>query len=120
MTLSTAQGPKLAVVFPHSRSDASFTLTSDKSVKGLLAGLLAGRNSANSVSVTIDILPNAEISIVEQNLVPVSSGQADITENEKENERQKNSILKLSRALAISGDIGIWTEWASKWDGGKP
>lgn len=121
MTLSTIPGPKLAVVFPRAKSYAPSTLTSDKSMQGLLSGLLSNSASHDtthsaSASITIDILPNAEISILDQNLLPPSTTHADGVEKEQETEKQKNAISKFSRALVISGDIGIWTEWTSKWN----
>jgi hypothetical protein len=124
MTLSTVPGPKLTVLFPRAKPYAPSTLISDKSVQGLLSGLLsnkAGHETVHSVStsITIDILPNAEVSILDQNLLPRSAAHTDDEEKEQETEKQKNAFSKLSRALVISGDIGIWTEWASKWNGGN-
>jgi hypothetical protein len=123
MTLSTIPGPKLAVVFPRAKPHTPSTSTSNKSVQGLLSGLLsnsAGHDTTHSAStsITIDILPNAEISILDQNLLPHSTTHADEVEREQETEKQKNAISKFSRALVISGDIGIWTEWTSKWNSG--
>lgn len=74
---------------------------------------------SSSVSVTVDILPNAEVSIVDQNLVPAISTNTDDETKEKDSEKQKDTVSKLSRALVIAGDIGIWTEWASRWNGGS-
>jgi hypothetical protein len=126
MTLSTAQGPKLAIVFPRAKPHTPSALTSDKSVQDLLSGLLsngagAGQNTVDSAStsIIIDILPNAEVSVLDQNLFPPSAAHTEDMENDQIAEKQKNTLFKLSRALAISGDIGIWTEWASKWNGGS-
>ena len=94
-------------------------------MQALLSGLLSnggitGENPSNnaSTSVTIDILPNAEISVLDQNLLPPSAAYTEGMENDQESEKQKNSLSKLSRALVVSGDIGVWTEWASKWNRG--
>jgi hypothetical protein len=125
MTLSTAQGPKLAVVFPRAKPNAPSPSAPDQNGRDLLSRLLSNTEIASqdtvnssSIAVTIEILPNAEISILDQNLVRPDIPVTQSTDNGQEAERQKNNLIKLSRALAISSDIGIWTEWASKWSAG--
>ncbi|KAE9987102.1 hypothetical protein EG328_003884 [Venturia inaequalis] len=127
MTLFTLPSPRLAVVFPRAGSNSCSSITTNTSPQGFLASLLSNGTStqepkmnSSSVSVTVDILPNAEISIVDQNLVPATSANTDDAIKEQESDKQKTVVSKLSRALAISGDIGIWTEWASRWNGGNP
>lgn len=126
VTLSTFPSPRLAVVFPRAGSNAASSLTPKTSAQGFLASLLSNgtsteqpRMNGSSASVTVDILPNAEVSVVDQNLVPVSSTHTGVITKEQESEKQKIAVSKLSRALVISGDIGIWTEWASRWNGGS-
>ncbi|QDS67927.1 hypothetical protein FKW77_008647 [Venturia effusa] len=126
MTLSTIPNPRLAVVFPRAGSHAGSSIAPNTSAKDLLASILSNGNSleqssanSSSVSITVDILPNVEVTIVDQNLVKVNSAHLDEAAKEKEDEKQKIAISKLSRALVISGDIGIWTEWASRWNGGS-
>lgn len=129
MTLSTIPNPRLAIVFPRARphAAAAFTPDPDIAAQSLLSSFLSNSTNSNkdtadsiSASVTIDILPNAEVSILDQNLLSTRSAHTDDVAKEQEIEKQKNNISKLSRALVISGDVGIWTEWISKWNGGKP
>ncbi|TLD24609.1 putative mediator complex subunit med1 protein [Venturia nashicola] len=126
MTLSTFPSPRLAVVFPRAGSVPAPSSIIDTSAQGFLSRLLSNGASteqstmnSSSASVTFDILSNAEISIVDQNLVTDNSALTDDTAKEQESERQKIAISKLSRALVVSGNIDIWTEWASKWNGGS-
>jgi hypothetical protein len=123
MNLTTSQGPKLTVVFPRINTQAGSTSRPDPRPQNLLSNLLSNRAITNgsaenehigaSISVTLHILPNADVSVIDQNILPQVIPFAESTENEQQDNKEK--ISKLSRAIAISGDIGIWTEWVSKW-----
>jgi hypothetical protein len=126
---------KLSAIFPRLDS-----LTSEKSHRPstllTLDDLLANGTSdqeinadsgakavtQTSFSITVDVLSNADIVIVDQNAVPVSEqnphvpGTTETSEdaNGSDSSKEKSKVHKLEKALDVCGDIGIWVEWIRK------
>ncbi|KAI9663757.1 MAG: hypothetical protein M1821_007247 [Bathelium mastoideum] len=69
---------------------------------------MVGKHDAK---VTVNILPNAEVSVTEQNLL-LEPPEASIDEASQDAEyRRLQQVQGIARALEASGDLGIWVEW---------
>ena len=62
-------------------------------------------------TVTVDILPNAEVAVVAQNLVPDSADAIMEGENQDAETRRMRRVQRIAHALETAGDLGIWVEW---------
>jgi hypothetical protein len=88
----------------------------------VLSDVQANRTSPASLSITVDILHNADISIVDQNIVPISeaeldpsiaieSTETDTDANGNDSSNAKRKIRTLEKALDVCGDLDLWVEW---------
>ncbi|KAF2403756.1 hypothetical protein EJ06DRAFT_546889 [Trichodelitschia bisporula] len=92
--------PRVSLVFPHNKDGEDTQAdTNMASVDALLAGL----DLISPISVTMEILPNADITVADQNLY-----QGDVSMITAED---KKHLEKISKAFDIAGDLGIWVEW---------
>jgi len=74
------------------------------------------------ISAIVEILPNADINILDHSLVQPGEALAMFdSENDgnpnatREKEEQRRKVgERLGRALDVSNDLGIWTEWMAK------
>jgi hypothetical protein len=78
--------------------------------------------SQASMSITVVILHNADISIVDQNIVPISEPDLDpsmaietaetgASANGSDDSKTKSKVRTLEKALDVCGDIDLWVEW---------
>jgi hypothetical protein len=126
---------KLSIIFPRLdplASGEAHSTSPHLTLDDLLAnGIADQEDTANSsthdtthtsLSITVDILSNADIAIADQNVIPVSEKhphEQTTTEtsedaNSNNNSKEKKEVRKLERALDVCGDLGIWVEWARK------
>ena len=76
----------------------------------------------DNISAIVEILPNADINILDHSLIQPgealamldsgSDGNPNATQAQEEQRRKVAE--RLGRALDISNDLGIWTEWMAK------
>jgi hypothetical protein len=98
--------PRLTLHLPHPSSSA-FSLPSKPSPTDFLASLLSNTLSNNPpLQVSVDVLPNAELVISDQNVIDVPPMDG-LGLEEGENEKVK----RVGRALDVCGDLGVWGEW---------
>jgi hypothetical protein len=97
--------PHLTIHLPHPSSTTS--LPSTPSATDFLASLLSNTLSNNPpLKVSLDVLPNAELAIRDQNIVdvpPTMELGLEVHEDER--------VKRVGRALDICGDLGVWGEW---------
>ncbi|OAL06393.1 hypothetical protein IQ06DRAFT_290339 [Phaeosphaeriaceae sp. SRC1lsM3a] len=110
----TPPAPRLTIYVPHPSSPSSSTATIS-SVSSLLSNLLAElpAPSHSALAITLDIHANGEIAVVEQNVLEqpaVKEGDVDM----EGAERMEGKVKRISRALEIAGDLGIWAEWVRR------
>jgi hypothetical protein len=120
---------KLSIIFPPlgiRAGSPSFTpLDSELTLDDLLSNGFSekGKGPAHlaqsSISVTVDVHPNAEVQVVGQNIVDtpppnfLASTDATESDNDKsdQHDTERKVVQKLQNALDVCGDIGIWVEW---------
>ncbi|KAF2243953.1 hypothetical protein BU26DRAFT_523499 [Trematosphaeria pertusa] len=116
LTLSyTAPSPRLTLQLPHPSS--STALPTDPAA--LLASLLATTTTTSSpitnrpaLKVTLDVLPNADLYITEQNVVPPHADQGRDADVDMDRAHEADELVKqLARALDVCADLGVWGEW---------
>lgn len=121
---------KLSIIFPRPSPLPSSPLvpdiprnsSSDLTLESLLT--IGTSDAPSTLAITVDILPNADVAIVDQNIVlqkdldltlPIESESTEAGENSLgshgQREEQINAVRKLRRALDVCGDIGIFVEW---------
>jgi hypothetical protein len=129
-TLTYAQPtPRLSMHLPHPNSSTiagpSFANNlSDFNINDALSDLwntyediTTTHSPQPPISLTIDVLPNADLVLSEQNIVPLpkdeiapQQGEHDkLRENEVEASRKR--VERIGRALDVCGDLGVWAEW---------
>jgi hypothetical protein len=104
----TPPSPRITLFTPHpssiSPSSAPPSLTS------LLSNLLSPSPSEDTppptLSITLDIHPNAEIVVAEQNVVDAQSDG-----NGMLDDAVQAKVRRLGNALDIVGDLGVWSAW---------
>ncbi|KAF3033294.1 hypothetical protein E8E11_001416 [Didymella keratinophila] len=83
-------------------------------VADLLEGLMADGNHSGPhapLSVTLEVHPNAELVVCEQNVVEsVALEDQDLESQQQAADRVK----RVARALEVSGDLGVWAEWVRR------
>jgi hypothetical protein len=83
-------------------------------VADLLEGLMADGNHSGPhapLSVTLEVHPNAELVVGEQNVVE------GVTHEEHDLESQQQAadrVKRVARALEVSGDLGVWAQWVRR------
>ncbi|KAF2196141.1 hypothetical protein GQ43DRAFT_337057, partial [Delitschia confertaspora ATCC 74209] len=125
LTLTYAPpAPRLTVRLPHPLSSRPMSAPSADSVPELLDFLLGTTNttapSHPPISIAVDVLPNAEVVVSEQNIVQLSEAP-ESNAGEGEGARRKSEaqqlaeaskkVQKIGRVLDAAGDVGIWGEW---------
>lgn len=123
---------KLSVFFPplglQSGSASPSPLDSELTLDDLLSNGVSDKGktpahlSQSSISITLDVHPNAGIEVVGQNIVDVTpptnlaSGEAAESNNDHDgqNDAGRNIVQKLQNGLDVCGDIGIWVEWVRR------
>jgi hypothetical protein len=95
--------PRLTFYIPHPLSSSSPKSTN---VTELLSNLLSEGDSTPPLNITLDIHANAELVVSEQNVVHVTS-EVDMDKAEQ----GELKVKRLSRALDVCGDLGVWGEW---------
>ena len=97
--------PRLTLHLPHPSSIPSVPSTA--SPTDFLASLLSNTLGNNPpLKVSVDVLPNAELVVSDQNIVdvpPPTGLGLEVQEDER--------VKRVGRALDICGDLGIWGEW---------
>jgi hypothetical protein len=112
----TPPAPRLTFYIPHpSSSQPTQTPSSNmSSVSSLFANLLSETDSTSPshppLSITLDVHSNAELVINEQNIVDTEAGNVDM----EKAEQVDGKVKRLSRALDICGDLGVWAEWVRR------
>jgi hypothetical protein len=104
----TPPSPRLTLFTPHpsslSQSSAPPSLTS------LLSNLLSPSSSEDTppptLSITLDIHPNAEIVVAEQNVVDAQADADGMLD-----EAVQAKVRRLGSALDVVGDLGVWSAW---------
>lgn len=104
---------------------------------GLLSGGAVGGADPPTVLLAVSILPNADVTIASQDLLPDAiiaseeSGKTSSTgikkeedngatgpkseKQRQEEESRKFRVLgKWGKALELAGDVGLWVEWVKK------
>ncbi|KAF2238163.1 hypothetical protein EV356DRAFT_508827 [Viridothelium virens] len=71
------------------------------------------------VSVTFELLANAEINIIAQNLVSEPAEALSDEQSQDAESRRMRQVQGIARALELSGDIGLWVEWMRGNFGGR-
>jgi hypothetical protein len=118
----TPPAPRLTVYIPRpesSRTEEEKTSAAPESatptgVADLLEGLMADGNHSGPhapLSVTLEVHPNAELVVGEQNVVE------GVTHEEHDLESQQQAadrVKRVARALEVSGDLGVWAQWVRR------
>lgn len=117
----TPPAPRLTVHIPHPESSRAGEKTSvapeaaaTAEIADLLEGLMADESYGGPrapLSITLDVHANAELVVSEQNVV--DGGSLDEEDLEKQ-QQAADRVKRIARALEISGDLGIWAEWARR------
>lgn len=107
----TPPAPRLTIYIPHPASPSPSTNTIS-SVSSLLSNLLSETPAPSqpALAITLDIHANGEIGVVEQNVLEqpaMKEGEVDM----EGAERMEAKVKRVRRALEISGDLGVWSEW---------
>lgn len=129
--------PRLRIDLPHPSSPILPNTNEDTSAETAAADLLASilgaaPSSAETkapasqarppISVTIDVHPNAELVVAEQNVIDMKmadsngKGGGDV-DMEKETEsmvEKTKQVERLVKALDVAADIGVWAEWVRR------
>ena len=98
-------------LYPSSRPSLSFTFPN--------------RTTSSVDNVTVEILPNAEIAIVDKERMDVNgngngNGNGNVSEEDKDEdetdtgtngEMQSEKFKRLAKALTVCADVGVWIEW---------
>ncbi|KAF2130486.1 hypothetical protein P153DRAFT_219134 [Dothidotthia symphoricarpi CBS 119687] len=123
----TPPAPRLTLHIPHPLSSSSSpTPGTNPTISSLLASLLlpSSTDTENNkdttafhppLTVTLDIQPNADLLIAEQNILDLPTLQStareagDVDMDKVELAEQK--VKRLGRALDVCGDLGVWSEW---------
>jgi hypothetical protein len=110
----TPPAPRLTFHIPHPSSLQSAPESNMSSVSSLLANLLSDTDAASlshpPLSITLDVHANAELVVNEQNIVDTPAGDVDMDQAEQ----MEMKVKRLSRALDVCGDLGVWAEWVTR------
>lgn len=123
LTLSyTPPAPNLTLHIPHplsaepSLSHPRSTSPNPTSTTDLLAHLLSTTTTSPRhppLKLDFTIGSNAEIAIGEQNVV-AQAGVGKVTEGADVNMEGLERVKRVSRALDVCGDLGVWAEWVRR------
>lgn len=110
--------PRLRVDVPRPPTTPSHMPPLPSSPTDLLAALLTNSSSSRGpkqpINVSVDVHPNAELMITEQNLVP-SAGEDSkdgvVTMGGEEGQGGVDKVKRIARALDVCADLGVWGEW---------
>jgi len=115
ITLSTAPpNPSLVIIFPL-EEDASANKDRSTTAPGE-----PGHHSRNIAFVNVEIFPDAEIMVSDQDVFDTqqrdsSLKDADLSSAGSEGAAEtRQKVRKLGRGLEVAGDVGVWTEWVRK------
>lgn len=106
----TPPAPRLTFFIPH---PASTPTPPSSSISSLLSNLLSNDPPSAShppLNITLDIHTNGELVVSEQNVMDVKDVGVDMEKAEQMEQRVK----RLSRALEVCGDLGVWGEWVRR------
>tara|TARA_R110002003_G_scaffold991_6_gene21902 strand:+ start:28675 stop:30678 length:2004 start_codon:yes stop_codon:yes gene_type:complete len=117
----TPPAPRLTFYIPHPESTATSQLSS---VAHLLSALLTTSTNPPTapprppLAITLDIHANADIAVVQQNVVslpPVKPDtDVDVDVDMDAAEAAESRVKRLARALEVCGDVGVWGEWVRR------
>ncbi|KAF2830850.1 hypothetical protein CC86DRAFT_443714 [Ophiobolus disseminans] len=106
--------PRLIFFIPHPSSPSQSQSPSPSpshspTPSSLLSSLLAPTSpSTTPICIALDVQPNADIVVSEQNIIDGRvGGDVDI---QREEARVKK-VQRYARALDAGGDVGVWVEW---------
>ena len=107
--------PRFTLHVPHPEA-----VTSSPDVADLISNLLSSTSTPVStpitynapLAVTIDIHPNGELVVVEQNIHANQGISSDETQVQAEQLDRK--LKTLARVLDAADDLGVWAEWLRK------
>jgi hypothetical protein len=104
----TPPAPRLTFIVPHPCSQSA----SSTSISDLLSNLLSDATPSTHapLSITLDIHPNADLVVHEQNIVEGVGQEVDMEKAEEVH----GKVKRLSKALDICGDLGVWGEWVRR------
>jgi hypothetical protein len=104
----TPPAPRLTFIVPHPSSQSA----SSTSISDLLSNLLSDATPSTHapLSITLDIHPNADLVVHEQNIVEGVGQEVDMEKAEEVH----GKVKRLSKALDICGDLGVWGEWVRR------
>ncbi|KAH7093339.1 mediator of RNA polymerase II transcription subunit 1-domain-containing protein [Paraphoma chrysanthemicola] len=110
----TPPAPRITFYIPHPSSQTPSPSQQDNSIANLLSNLLSpdsASTSQTSLAITLDIHPNAEIAIQDQNIVPIPAAKEDGDVDMDAAERVDARVKRLGKGLEVVGDVGVWGEW---------
>jgi hypothetical protein len=99
----TPPAPRLTLFIPHPQS----TTSGSTSLSSLLSNLLSTPASHAPLTITLQVHANGDLVVAEQNVMDVKDVGVDM----EKAEQVEQQVKRLSRALEICGDLGIWGEW---------
>jgi hypothetical protein len=118
----TAPAPRLTFYIPHPESTSTAT-SQLSSVAHLLSTLLASTSTPTApprppLAITLDIHANADIAVVQQNVVSSPPARpdtdVDVDVDMDAAEAAESRVKRLARALEVCGDVGVWGEWVRR------
>ncbi|KAF2801031.1 hypothetical protein K505DRAFT_344743 [Melanomma pulvis-pyrius CBS 109.77] len=105
--------PRITLHLPHpsARSPSPAPSPASPSPSDLLASLLATSLTAPPLKASVDILPNAELVISDQNIVDVPPPTVKDLGLGMEIGGENEKVKRVGRALDVCADLGVWGEW---------
>ncbi|KAF2003659.1 hypothetical protein P154DRAFT_486299 [Amniculicola lignicola CBS 123094] len=118
VTLFYGAPPRLTLHLPHPLASNVFTPIDLADSSGLLESILKEQDEPNPpINVTIDVMANGEVVVCSQNVFgkekdgDIEMGDAGVVGGIGAGEALSGGPKKVSRALSICGDVGVWGEW---------
>jgi hypothetical protein len=111
--------PRMRFDFPHPLSSTT-SPSSGSDHSDFLATLLSSTSIHKPpINVTLDIHPNAELVITQQNIVDVAGEKDDKSKDGNVDMDNVTGALdervkRIAKALSVCGDLGIWAEWVRR------
>jgi len=102
--------PRLMFYIPHPLSISTPSLST-------AASLISNFPTPDATSypplrVTLDVAPNGELVVGEQNVLRDEDG--DMGMGLEQAERRQKRVQRLARGLDVCGDVGVWAEWVRR------
>lgn len=108
--------PRLRFDIPHPSSSSKALSSVNPSAADLLSSLLSNSASKPPINVTLDVHPNADVIISEQNIFNVASEKSKDGDVEMDGAAQglDERVKRIAKALDVCGDVGVWGEWVRR------